>query len=191
MNNKRHKKSPTRTILEILEAAEKQTTEMATDLIFAFDRPSSLFHRLLAINPFISYKKFYPHYDRLKKQKMILVSEKNDKTIIQITEKGKKRLLRYKMNELKIQKPKVWDKKWRIIVFDIPEKRKLAREILREKFYQLGLYRIQDSVWVHPYDISDIIEFLNTIYEIRPFVKLITANSISDDQKIRNRYKLY
>ena len=121
---------------------------------------------------------------------MILISEKDDKTTIEITNNGKKKLLKYKLSELSINKPKKWDKKWRIVIFDIPEKKKIARETLRQKFHKLGLYKIQNSVWAHPYDISEIIEYLMIIYEIKPCVKIIIADSISEDKQIKKHFKL-
>ena len=188
------RKSLNQKILKGLIKLGESSTELTKDFIYAFDRPSSLFHRLLELSDFTdsekSYERFYAGFNRLKTQKIIETAEKNGKTIIYLTEKGKKRLLSYKLDELKIEKPKVWDKKWRIAVFDIPEKKKIAREILRKKFRELGFYRIQDSVWVHPYDVSNLVEFLKNIYEIGPCVKLIEAESISDDEKIRDEFNL-
>jgi DNA-binding transcriptional regulator PaaX len=183
--------SLTKSILKILEKTPKIASDLALDYIYIFDRPYSLFHRLLEqIDPNISRHKFYATYHRLKRQGLIGISEKNGVTTIHLTEAGKEKLIKYKLDELKIKKPEKWDGKWRIIVFDIPEKRKLARDVLRQKFRELGLFRIQDSVWIHPYDISDLIEFLSRIYEIKPFVKLIIAESINEDWKIRQKFNL-
>ena len=48
--------------------------------------------------------------------------------------------------------------KWRVIIFDIPEKEKMRLQI-SYLFKQSGLYRLQDSVWVYPYDCEDIIDY--------------------------------
>ena len=165
--------------------------EILNESFNAFDRPYSLFHYLAKLNhPNISRPKFYATFHKLKNQKLIDISESNGKSTITITKNGKKKLLQYNLEKLRIQKPKVWDKKWRVVIFDIPEKRKIARDFLRRKFNELGLYKIQDSVWVHPFDISDIIESLVTIYEIRPFVKLIIADSISEDEQIKKIFSI-
>jgi len=42
---------------------------------------------------------------------------------------GKKRILRYDLDNMKIKKPLKWDGYWRIVVFDIPEDEK-RREAL-------------------------------------------------------------
>ncbi len=46
---------------------------------------------------------------------------------------------------------KKWDKKWRIVSFDIPESRKKVREYVRRKLSEYGYLRIQDSIWMYPY----------------------------------------
>lgn len=41
-----------------------------------------------------------------------------------------------------------WDGKWRLVMFDIPEKRRIARDLLRSKLKQWGFTHLQKSVWV-------------------------------------------
>ncbi|MCD6539117.1 MAG: CRISPR-associated endonuclease Cas2 [Candidatus Omnitrophica bacterium] len=47
-----------------------------------------------------------------------------------------------------------WDKKWRILIYDIPEKYKIKREYLRKFLKNLGFGKVQNSCWVSPYDYS-------------------------------------
>lgn len=56
---------------------------------------------------------------------------------------------------------KRWDKKWRILIFDIPETIRWRRDVFREKLKSLGFGRVQQSVWVsaHPFE-NDIREFI-------------------------------
>lgn len=56
-----------------------------------------------------------------------------------------------------------WDGKWLIVVFDIPEKRKRDRNILRNKLYELGFGRLQRSVFISPFNVyEDLVEFLES-----------------------------
>ncbi|MBL7158872.1 hypothetical protein ISS85_00130 [Candidatus Microgenomates bacterium] len=56
---------------------------------------------------------------------------------------------------------KPWDKKWRLVTFDIPEKEKTIRESLRRKLVSLGFGQWQRSVYISPYDlIQEINQFL-------------------------------
>lgn len=40
-----------------------------------------------------------------------------------------------------------WDGKWRLVIWDIPEKRRKARDLLRYQLKQLGFKKFQQSVW--------------------------------------------
>ena len=52
-----------------------------------------------------------------------------------LTDRGKQRALTYKIDDLRIKRPAVWDRRWRIIISDIPEKKKRERESLRLHLY--------------------------------------------------------
>lgn len=59
---------------------------------------------------------------------------------------------------------KKWNGKWLIVVFDIPEKKKRDRDILRNKLYELGFGKLQRSVFISPFDIyEDLVEFLESL----------------------------
>ena len=78
-------------------------------------------------------KSVYSSLKRMQNQRLIEITERDGQTIISITEKGKKRFLSYNFETMTIFAPKKWDGKWRIVGFDIPEKKKAAREALRKK----------------------------------------------------------
>jgi len=128
---------------------------------------------------------------RLHAQRMINFSEKSDGAIkLELIEMGRKRVLRYKFEEMKIKAPQEWDGLWRIVVFDIPNKRKQAREALRAKLKNLGFYKLQESIFVYPYGCKDEIDFIKEIFNISPFVKFIVAKEIEDDFKLRKVFLL-
>ncbi|PIU03395.1 hypothetical protein COT44_03045 [Candidatus Shapirobacteria bacterium CG08_land_8_20_14_0_20_39_18] len=127
---------------------------------------------------------------RLKKQRLVEVTEKNGETEVKITQEGMVRALRYRIEEMKINKPKRWDKKWRLIIFDIPEEKKWFREIFREKLKQLELYRLQDSVWVSPYPCFNEIEFLRQLYQIPIEVRYVLGEKIDNEVDLKEYFKL-
>lgn len=127
---------------------------------------------------------------RLQDQKMITIGQKGDQTIIEITERGKKRVLQYKLDEMKIKKPKKWDGLWRIVIFDIPEKKKIAREALRRKLKDLDFVRIQKSVFIYPYSCKNEIDFIKEIFEVRLYINLIVAKSVDGETKLKRHFKL-
>lgn len=139
------------------------------------------------------YKKFRlkSTLKRLHKQRMINFSEKPDGTIkLELVEKGSERILQYKFEEMNILIPEQWDGLWRIVIFDIPDKNKQAREALRVKLKILGFYKFQESIFIHPYDCKNEIDFIKELYSIGPFVKFIIARDIDDDFKLRKIFLL-
>lgn len=54
-----------------------------------------------------------------------------------------------------------WDGYFMVVIFDIPEKERASRDILRTKLYELGFGMLQESVWISPYHFEeDLREFL-------------------------------
>lgn len=127
---------------------------------------------------------------RLKDSGMIEFVDKNEKKFIRLTQKGKYKLLKYQMGELKIKKPRIWDKKWRIIIFDIKETKKNIRNIIRRELVNLGFVRLQDSVWVFPYECEEIIIMLKSSFRIGKDVLYITAENIENDKWLKKEFNL-
>lgn len=125
-------------------------------------------------------KSVYNALRRLQKQRLVEIIEQGEKTIIKITEAGKKKLLLYNFEEMEIKKPRKWDGKWRIVGFDIPEKKKWAREALRNKIRELGFMTLQKSFFVFPYDCRKEIEFIGEVFEVYKHIVYIEAMSINN-----------
>lgn len=101
------------------------------------------------------------NYDMLKhglaearRQGMIQKEKRGSRSWPQITKAGKKRL----SSLLPVYDEKrVWDGKTYLISYDIPESRKPDRDILREYLCRIGCGKLQDSVYVTPYDPRDLV----------------------------------
>lgn len=126
----------------------------------------------------------------LQKQKVVKIYEIEGKTVVKITKKGKTRLLKYNLDELKIEKPQIWDRKWRIIAYDIPIGKKNASNALRHALKQLGIYQLQKSVYLYPYPCGDIIEFLREIYGIGENVTYITVGFLENEEAYKQHFQL-
>lgn len=70
-----------------------------------------------------------------------------------LTSVGRKRFTR-EFPLAQLQK-KAWDKKWRIVIFDIPEKVRWRRDKLRDKLKDLGFGLVQKSAWISPYPFEE------------------------------------
>ncbi|OGE81027.1 MAG: hypothetical protein A3H72_00845 [Candidatus Doudnabacteria bacterium RIFCSPLOWO2_02_FULL_48_8] len=111
-------------------------------------------------------------------------------TVIKLTDQGKAKIIRYKLEDMVLNKPKRWDQKWRIVIFDIPEKFRVNRNTLSQKLKALGFYQMQKSAWLWPYPVEDEVTFLKEVYEIRPFVSLVTADRIEGEWRYLKHFGL-
>ena len=108
-----------------------------------------------------------------------------------LTKEGEKKALKFKLDKMEIKKPAKWDGEWRIVIFDIPERFKKAREALRMKLKELGFRELQKSVLVFPYECEDEINFIMEVFLIRPFVRFIRAKSFTNEEQLKIKFGLY
>lgn len=128
---------------------------------------------------------------RFQKQKFVIVHEAPDGTVtVKITKNGFAHALSYQLDAMKLRERDHWDKKWRVVVFDVPEKYKRLRDVFRSRLEQLGLYRLQDSVYVSPYPCFDEIEFLRELYGIAFTVQYLLVEKIEDDGTLCTHFHL-
>ncbi len=127
----------------------------------------------------------------LYKSKLIREHENPDGSLtMMLTDKGKQKAITFNIDNMEIKKPKQWDRKWRMVLFDIPEKYKPAREALRENLKRLGFYEYQKSVLVHPYPCQDEVSFVVEYFDIRPYVRIITATELDNGLHLRKLFGL-
>ncbi len=130
----------------------------------------------------------------LKRRKLIeIISEQNGRVKVILTNKGKKRVREFAIDNLAIAKPKKWDKKWRVVIFDIPTQPKrldIARAALREKIKELGFHKLQKSVWIHPYPCEDEILLVGEIFEVTKFIEILTVEKLLHEAKIKAFFNL-
>ncbi|MFH1631658.1 MAG: CRISPR-associated endonuclease Cas2 [bacterium] len=128
-------------------------------------------------------------YEKLRKDRYLELYKKKDKYGIKITEKGRRCLVEYNIDTIKIHKIP-WDGKWRIVVYDIPEKHRHARFVLRDKLKQIGFIKLQKSVWICPYECQNEIDFICEVYSVSQYVNYIITEKIDADQALRTKFSL-
>lgn len=109
---------------------------------------------------------------------------------IELTETGQREFRLFEMKEKMIKQPKKWNGTWHLLIFDIEEKRKVTRELVRRALERIGFYRLQDSVWVHPYECEEVLELLRTKYKVRHDALYICAKKIAKDEWLRKHFGL-
>ena len=98
----------------------------------------------------------------------------DDKLAIRLTEEGREKavLARIMLEEKK------WDGKWRFVIFDIPEKRRLARDLLRIKLKAWGFKPWQQSVWVTKKNCTKLLrEYIKKV-GIEDWVMVIESDNV-------------
>jgi len=118
------------------------------------------------------------------------VEMKNGKKYIRLTQKGEKFAALIHEGGAPLKKPKRWDGKWRLLIFDIPEQRKRIRGQIRSTLTALGFIRLQDSVWVYPYDCEDYMTILKADLRVGKDVLYIIADQIEYDKPLRSHFNL-
>lgn len=119
-------------------------------------------------------RKTYYGFKNLQRRGLIRNKSKDSFTF---TQKGKKWLDKSLIRYFKTKSGGKWDKKWRIVIFDIPQEMHKERVKFRKKIKSLGFVMLQKSVFVFPYlceeEISDIARGL----KVSDYVDVITAES--------------
>jgi len=127
----------------------------------------------------------------LYKSKMIDFRENKDGTVLTVlTNEGKKQILKYDIDKIEIKKQNSWDKLWRLVIFDIPEKERVGRMALAAKLKELGFYPMQKSVFIHPYECKDEIDFITEIFELAPYVRFLRVRDVDIDLDLKNHFHL-
>lgn len=142
-------------------------------------------------------KEKYNFYHRAKSAAGRLVAkgyanwvERDGKRFLRITSKGR-RVLAFEQAKAALgNQKKKWDGRWRMVAFDIPERRGAVRFRLRSVMREIGFVRLQDSVWVYPYDCEDFIALLKAELKIGKDVLYAIADTIEHDKGIRRHFNL-
>lgn len=121
---------------------------------------------------------------RLKQKGFIVKYLKDKEPYIKLTPKGKVLLRKYMTEQTAIPYPEKWDKKWRMVIFDIPNDKRKMRDAIRHKLLRLGFTELQESVYVFPFDCWSEIEFLRKIYYLKPYIQYIVADRIETEQDL-------
>lgn len=128
--------------------------------------------------------------DRLAARGLITFEERDSRRYARITETGKRALELAMAKEKSLQKPKRWDKHWRVVIFDIPERRRSVRVRLRRFMEEYGFVRLQDSVWIYPYDCEDLVALVKANLRVGTDVLYMIVERLEHDKHLREHFDL-
>ncbi len=127
---------------------------------------------------------------RMKRKGWITFEIKNGRKQMRITEKGMHEMKSIRLGMFTIPQPRRWDGRWRMVMFDIVERRRKDREKIRSILLNLGLYRLQDSVWVHPFDFEEAIALLKTEFRLGENFLYVIVDAMDYDRRLRDYFDL-
>lgn len=126
----------------------------------------------------------------LERRGYLQIFRKGGEECIKITPLGGQMMFQCGITLVRPKKPEKWDELWRLVMFDIPEKRRKARNALRFALQKMGLVQVQKSVFVYPYPCKKEIDFVAGFFKIRKGVTYATANTIEGSTVLKKKFKV-
>ena len=126
---------------------------------------------------------------KILKDHYVEIYSKNGKDYLRLTNKGRRQLIEYNIDTIAIKDQK-WDGNWRLVMFDIPEKYKSARNVLRRKLREIGFVKMQKSAWICPYECQEEIAFISETYLVQPFVNYFVVSKVDNERSLRTIFGL-
>jgi DNA-binding transcriptional regulator PaaX len=139
----------------------------------------------------IDQRSFARSFKRLSQCKLVEERKLSDGSFkLILTSEGKRqaRILSLLGNSIKFKKSKNWDGKWRIVLFDIPEKDRIFRDILREHLRELKFFKLQHSVFISPEPFEKPILELISLYSAQSYIRVITAIKIDNEAYVKRHF---
>lgn len=135
-------------------------------------------------------RNFKHEIKRLKKKGYVALTKTERGIAVKLLKKARNRLKGIILEDIALPKEKKWDGKWRLFTFDIPEKYRLARNMLRRKLKNLGMYNMQRSVFVYPHDCGKDLEFIVDYYGVERYATYAEVSYIDIDKELRKYFKI-
>lgn len=107
-----------------------------------------------------------------------------------LSSKGLDRLESLQLAPLRQTQP--WDTKWRLVIYDIPEDKRKARDAVRKLVKQLGFIKLQQSVWIHPLPCLEEFAKIREAYGMHRHIMLIeTSHSDEYANELKHFQAIY
>lgn len=124
--------------------------------------------------------------EKLIKLGLLKRSVRGGEVYVEITDKGDS----YLKNIYKIPIKKEWDGKWRVVVYDVPEKSRGSRNRFRRKLQEIGFRLLQTSVWVYPYKSEGLIDLIKTDTKLVEEVIYLETSYIENEKRLKKIFDL-
>ena len=129
-------------------------------------------------------------FKNLKRLKFVQQKTQYDGSIIvSLSEKGRLRALNIRFRHLSGKKEQ-WDKKWRMVAFDIPNTCRKGRDAIRYRLRLGGFYELQESMFIYPYDCERDIRDFVVLFKLEKYVRFALLDFIDGQDSLIKLFKL-
>ena len=127
----------------------------------------------------------------LKKRGLVEMKRDGHDIHIALTREGRNLAGKYQIDDLSIPRPKKWDKKWRLIIFDIPATSNIIRDVFRGKLKEFGFCQLQKGIWVYPFECKEEIKLLREFLGAdSKEIQVLEVSKMEDDRYLRKIFEL-
>ncbi|MEY4747009.1 MAG: hypothetical protein RLZZ416_58 [Candidatus Parcubacteria bacterium] len=127
---------------------------------------------------------------RLAQKGLVRYIERNGVRCVELTKKGERRLAIARAAFSGDVPRKRWDGRHRLVMFDVPQYRRGVRDRLRRVMRECGFLRVQDSVWLYPYDCEELLTLIKAELRVGKDVLYAVVESLENDGWIKNHFGL-
>lgn len=126
----------------------------------------------------------------LRRQGLVHITQGDGTVHYTLAPAGVYRLQEIIVDELNIPKPSKWDKRWRLVSFDVPVAQSRSRQKFVEKLHGLNFTMLQKSLWAHPFPCFDQIELLAGHYNVMRYCSFMEISQVDEltARKLLRRY---
>lgn len=139
-------------------------------------------HHYVYGEPNLDRYQLYHIVHRLKEKGWVQTYKKEGKIIVKLTGRGR--------NQLAIEnalKQKKWDGQFRIVIFDIPEKHRKVRDVLRRRLKEWGFVSWQKSIWSSKKNLTGPLRDFIKELGIDEWVLVLVAKDVGNARKFHDR----
>lgn len=146
------------------------------------------------IDKFSEKRKYSPQghikntINRLVKNGYLAETRRGKKQYYLLTVRGERRLEKGILRTYSFDKK--WDGKWRVIIFDIKETNRKTRNLLRNELMAQSFIKLQNSVWVFPYECYEYVNLLKNSFSLYKSTLYMVAETLENEDWLKQRFNL-
>ena len=90
----------------------------------------------------------------------------------------------------RVLKTRTWDRKWRIVSYDIPEKYKQLRDRIRLILKRAGFVKLQHSLWIFPHECEELTQVIKKEKKLKEYIVYGVLERIENDHGLKAHFSL-